>query len=63
MITHDLQLTGGVFDRILALRCGAVAVEGTPDEVLREHLLREIYEDSGVRTQRVGDQTLIWTNL
>ncbi len=63
MITHDLQLTGGVFDRILALRCGAVAVEGTPDEVLQEHLLREIYEDSGVRTQRVGDQTLIWTNL
>jgi iron complex transport system ATP-binding protein len=62
MITHDVQLTGS-FDQILALRCGAVAAAGTPDEVLRDHLLREIYGDPHVRAQRMGDQTLVWVDL
>jgi iron complex transport system ATP-binding protein len=63
MITHDLQITGSVFDRILALRCGAVAAHGEPGEVLRDHLLREIYDDPNVRSQRVGDQTVVWVDL
>jgi iron complex transport system ATP-binding protein len=62
MITHDLQLTSG-FDRILALRCGEVAAAGSPDEVLRDHLLRDIYGDPKVRSQRMGDQTLVWVDL
>jgi iron complex transport system ATP-binding protein len=62
MITHDLQLTGS-FDQILALRCGVVAATGTPDEVLRDHLLREIYDDPNVRSQRTGNQTLVWVDL
>jgi iron complex transport system ATP-binding protein len=62
MITHDLQLTGS-FDRLLALRCGEVAATGTPDEVLRDHLLRDIYGDPNVRAQRMGDQTLVWVDL
>ena len=62
MITHDLQLTGS-FDQILALRCGEVAAAGTPDEVLRDHLLREVYGDPNVRAQRMGDQTLVWVDL
>jgi iron complex transport system ATP-binding protein len=63
MITHDLQLTGAVFDQVLAMSCGAVAAQGSPDEVLRDNLLREIYGDPGVHAQKVGDQTLIWTEL
>ena len=63
MITHDLQLTASVFDQVLAMRCGAVVAQGKPDEVLRDHLLREIYDDPNVRTQRVGDQTLVWVDL
>jgi iron complex transport system ATP-binding protein len=62
MITHDLQLTGSL-DRVLALRCGEVAAAGTPGEVLRDHLLREIYGDPNVRSQRMGDQTLVWVDL
>jgi iron complex transport system ATP-binding protein len=62
MITHDLQLTGS-FDQVLALRDGEVAAAGRPDEVLRDHLLREVYGDPNVRTQRMGDQTLVWVEL
>jgi iron complex transport system ATP-binding protein len=62
MITHDLQLTGS-FDQLLALRCGEVAAAGTPDEVLRDHLLREVYGDPNVRSQRVGNQMLVWVDL
>jgi hypothetical protein len=40
-----------------------VAALGKPSEVLRENLLREVYDDPNVRTQIVGDQTLIWTEL
>jgi iron complex transport system ATP-binding protein len=60
MITHDLQLTGALFDRMLALRDGAVAAEGRPDEVLRGSLLSEIFGEPNVRTERVGTQTLVW---
>jgi iron complex transport system ATP-binding protein len=60
MITHDLQLTGSLFDRILAMRRGEVAAMGPPGEVLRSSLLSEIYDEPGVRAQRIGDQTLVW---
>jgi iron complex transport system ATP-binding protein len=62
MITHDLQLTS-VFDQLLALRCGEVAAAGRPEEVLRDHLLREVYGDPNVRAHRIGGQTLVWVDL
>ncbi len=62
MITHDLQLTG-TFNQLVALRCGEVAASGTPNEVLRDHLLRDIYGDPNVRAQRMGDQTVVWVDL
>jgi ABC-type enterochelin transport system ATPase subunit len=60
MITHDLQLTGSLFDGIVALRCGEVAAQGRPDEVLRSELLAEIYDEPNVRARRIGNQTLVW---
>lgn len=62
MITHDLQLLGA-FDRVTALRCGAVACAGTPDEVLRDANLQDIYDDPNVRARRMGDQTLVWVEM
>ena len=60
MITHDLQLTGSLFDRILALRSGEVAAQGAPPEVLRSQILSEIYGEPNVRAERIGGQTLVW---
>jgi iron complex transport system ATP-binding protein len=60
MVTHDLQLTGTLFDRVVALRCGELAAQGRPDEILRSELLAEIYDDPKVRTARIGDQTMVW---
>jgi iron complex transport system ATP-binding protein len=60
MITHDLQLTGTFFDRILALRCGEVTAQGSPEEVLTSRLLAEIYDEPAVRAQRFGSQTFVW---
>jgi iron complex transport system ATP-binding protein len=62
MITHDLQLLG-VFDQVLAIKCGELAAQGTPEEVLRDGLLRDIYNDPNVHTQRLGEQTLVWVDL
>jgi iron complex transport system ATP-binding protein len=62
MITHDLQLTGS-FDQLVAMRCGEIAAAGRPEEVLHEHLLREVYGDPNVRTQKLGEQTLVWVDL
>jgi ABC-type cobalamin/Fe3+-siderophores transport system ATPase subunit len=53
----------GSFDQVLALRGGEVAAAGTPDEVLRDHLLREVYGDPNVRARRMGNQTLVWVDL
>jgi len=63
MVTHDLQLTSTAFDRILALRCGEIAAEGAPAEVLERERLIEIYGDPGVQALRVGSQTVVWTEL
>ncbi len=60
MVTHDLQLTGSLFDFILALRCGEIAAQGPPDEVLRSELLADIYGEPNVRAERRGNQTLVW---
>jgi len=60
MITHDLQLTGSLFDRIVALHSGELVAQGTPEEVLQSGLLAAIFDEPNVRAQRVGGQTLIW---
>src|SRR4029077_3239710 len=62
MITHDLQLTGSLFDWLLALRSGEMAAQGPPGDVLRGELLSEIYGEPNVRTSRIGNQTLVWVD-
>jgi iron complex transport system ATP-binding protein len=63
LITHDLQLTGSLFDRIVALRCGELIAQGRPEEILQSTLLAEIYDDPKVRTARIGDQTMVWIDV
>jgi iron complex transport system ATP-binding protein len=60
MITHDLQLTGSLFDEIIALRCGEVVAQGSPDDVLQSAKLADIFDEPNVRAQRIGGQTLVW---
>jgi len=63
MVTHDLQLTGALFDRVVALRHGELAADGPPAAVLQTEQLSSIYDDAGVRTCTVGNQILVWTEL
>ncbi len=63
MVTHDLQLTSAAFDRIVALRCGEIAAEGAPVDVLERERLVDIFGDPGVQALRVGSQTVVWTEL
>jgi len=63
MVTHDLQLTSSLFDRIVALRCGEIAADGPPEDVLQSRVLSSVYDDPGVQTHRMEGQILIWTRL
>jgi iron complex transport system ATP-binding protein len=60
MVTHDLQLTGWLFDRILAMRCGEAAAQGSPAEMLESGLLAQIYDEPNVRAGKIGNQTIVW---
>jgi len=60
MITHDLQLTGALFDWMIALREGAVHTQGRPEDVLQAGPLAEIYGEPNVRAQRMDGQTVMW---
>ncbi|MEV6953047.1 ABC transporter ATP-binding protein [Streptomyces sp. NPDC051183] len=50
LVLHDLNLAAAFCDRLYVLSAGRVAACGTPQEVLTEELLGEVY---GVRT-RIG---------
>lgn len=43
LVTHSLDLAAQFSDRMLLLSKGRVAAEGTPDDVLREEVLTEVY--------------------
>lgn len=63
MITHDLQLTASLFDRILAMRCGECAAIGAPDDILRREILADVYGEPNVRADRIDDQTIVWIDI
>jgi len=43
MATHDLDSVRSLADRVVALRAGRITLEGTPDEVLSDANLRELF--------------------
>ncbi|MFN2480733.1 MAG: ABC transporter ATP-binding protein [Pyrinomonadaceae bacterium] len=63
IITHDLQLLDPAFDRVYAMRCGAVTAAGSPSEVLRDEVLAEVYGDEHVRARRAFGRTFVWSEL
>lgn len=62
MITHDLMLLDSAADLIFAMKCGRVAASGTPDAVLTDSVLGEVY-DSPVRTMHCDGRTFVWSEL
>jgi ABC-type cobalamin/Fe3+-siderophores transport system ATPase subunit len=62
MVTHDLHLIDPAFDYVFAMRCGELATEGKPAEVLTDAALSRVYDDPYVRTSRVEGRTLIWSD-
>jgi iron complex transport system ATP-binding protein len=62
MITHDLMLLDSAADLIFAMKCGRVAASGTPNAVLTDGVLGEVY-DSPVRTLRSDGRTFVWSEL
>ena len=51
VVSHDINLAARHCDRLVLLRCGAIAVDGPPAEVLRPDPIRSVYEvDVEVRT-------------
>lgn len=61
VVTHDLQLIDPAFDRVFAMRDGAVVAAGSPAEVLRDEVLADVYADSHVRARRAFGRTFVWT--
>ncbi|HUC43858.1 MAG TPA: ABC transporter ATP-binding protein [Candidatus Sulfotelmatobacter sp.] len=44
VVSHDINLAARHCDRLVLLRCGSVAADGTPAEVLRPDPIRAVYE-------------------
>lgn len=63
IITHDLVLLDPDFDRVFAMRDGAVTASGAPAEVLRDEVLSEVYGDSHVRARRAFGRTFVWSEV
>jgi iron complex transport system ATP-binding protein len=63
VITHDLMLLDPAFDRVYAMSRGEVAASGTPEEVLRDEVLAEVYGDEHVRARRAFGRTFVWSEL
>jgi iron complex transport system ATP-binding protein len=61
VVTHDLQLIDPAFDRVFALTCGRVVASGSPVEVLTSTSLAAIFDDPHVRTTRIGERTVVWS--
>ena len=44
VVLHDINFASCHCDHIVAMRCGKVLYQGTPDEIMQPALLRDIYE-------------------
>ena len=61
VVTHDLQLIDPAFDRVFAMTGGRVVANGPPAEVLTAASLAAIFDDPHVRTARIGERTVVWS--
>ena len=62
MITHDLMLLDSAADLIFAMKCGRVVASGSPEVVLNNAVLGDVY-DAPVRTMRTDGRTFVWSEL
>jgi iron complex transport system ATP-binding protein len=62
MITHDLMLLDAAADLIFGMKSGRLVADGTPEAVLNDRVLGDIY-DAPVRTMRSDGRTFIWSEL
>lgn len=53
-VTHDINLAARYAQRMIALRDGEVAVEGTPEEILTPERLHEVFEITATVLDRPG---------
>lgn len=63
MVTHDLTLLDPGFDFVFAMKCGSIAAQGAPGEVLRDSILADIYEDPYIRARRIDGQLCVWSEV
>ena len=61
-ITHDLMLLDSVADMVFAMKCGRIVAAGSPETVLVENVLSDVY-DARVRSERRRERTFIWSEL
>jgi iron complex transport system ATP-binding protein len=61
VVTHDLELLDPAFDRVHAMRCGAVVAQGRPSDVLCGEVLQQVYDDAHVRAARIEGRTFVWS--
>jgi len=63
LVTHDLSMLASEFDMVFAMRHGALAAVGPPQETLRESVLAEVYDDNQLRVRCVDGRTFIWSEV
>ncbi|MEM8664585.1 MAG: ABC transporter ATP-binding protein [Pseudomonadota bacterium] len=44
IVLHDINLAGRFADRIVAMKNGAIYAEGTPEEVITQAMIRDVFE-------------------
>lgn len=59
MASHDLNLAGGLADRVVLLKDGAMVRQGTVDDVLRPDVLGDVYGVTMDRIEAGGRPALI----
>ena len=60
VVSHDINLAARHCDRLILLRCGAVAADGTPEQVLRPESIRSVYEvDVEIRTDPASGRPFV----
>jgi iron complex transport system ATP-binding protein len=62
MITHDLMLLDSAADMIFAMKCGRLVANGSPEVVLRDSVLSDVY-GAPVRTMRSNGRTFVWSEI